>query len=332
MICAACVGRVEAALQDVPGGTSVAVNLALDQATVEVLRGTDILSALIAASRNSGTSATVLHPDQTGRGLENAPQRSAGGFKLVLAALLTAPLALSILLGRFGLSLCVPGWLQFALAAPVQCWAGWSFYGDAYKGLRAGIGNMDLLVATGTSAAFGLRLLALMTPGAEHGAMYFEASAIIITLVLLGRRLQEKAKRRTSTAIRALSGLRPDTARIWRGAEEAEIPVAEIAVGDVVVVRPGERVAVDGRVREGQSEVDESLITGKSLPVRKRLWRRSSGRSSQPSQARRPYNVWSTESARCSCLSSSLLPPSQRSAGGLSMGTWSPPLSPGQRF
>ena len=168
----------------------------------------------------------------------------------------------------FGRHWMLPGWWQFALAAPVQFWLGARFYVGAWKALRAGAGNMDLLVALGTSAAFGLSLYELLRPAAAAmPALYFEASAVVITLVLLGKWLEARARFKTVEAIRALNALRPEIARVRRDGVEAELPIAQVRVGDVVLVRPGERIAVDGVVTQGASHVDESLITGESLPV-----------------------------------------------------------------
>ena len=175
-----------------------------------------------------------------------------------------------MLLQPFGLHWMLDGWLQLALAAPVQFWLGWRFYRAGWKALRAGTGNMDLLVALGTSAAFGLSLY-LLFKHADHGMphLYFEASAAVITLVLLGKWLEVRARRQTTDAIRALNALRPATARVLRGDIEIVLPVEQVAVGDRVRVRPGERIAVDAEVMDGRSHVDESLITGESLPVLK---------------------------------------------------------------
>jgi Cu+-exporting ATPase len=162
------------------------------------------------------------------------------------------------------------GWLQLALATPVQFWLGARFYRAGWKALRAGAGNMDLLVALGTSAGYGLSVYMLLKH-AEHGTphLYFEASAAVITLVLLGKWLEARAKRQTTEAIRALNALRPEVARVRREGVDTEVPIALVSVGDLVVIRPGERVAVDGIVVEGESQVDESLVTGESLPVAK---------------------------------------------------------------
>ncbi|MBM3523066.1 MAG: copper-translocating P-type ATPase, partial [Alphaproteobacteria bacterium] len=185
---------------------------------------------------------------------------------------LSAPLMLPMLLAPFGLENLMPGWLQIALATPVQFWLGRRFYVAGFKAARAGSGNMDLLVALGTSAAFGLSVHLWLGshPGLGHAPhLYVEASAVVITLVLLGKYFESRARRQTASAISALMRLRPERARVRRDGIEVEIPAGHVRVGDVVVVRPGERIPVDGRVIEGHSDADESLITGESLPVAK---------------------------------------------------------------
>ena len=187
-----------------------------------------------------------------------------------MSATLSLPLVAPMLLQLFGVHWMLGGWVQLALATPVQFVLGWRFYRAGWKAVRAGTGNMDLLVALGTSAAYGLSVYQLFRhvgPGMPH--LYFEASAAVITLVLLGKWLEGRAKRQTTEAIRALNALRPATARLQRDGVEVEVPVEAVVVGDRVVVRPGERLPVDGEVLQGRSHVDESLITGESLPVAK---------------------------------------------------------------
>jgi Cu+-exporting ATPase len=174
-----------------------------------------------------------------------------------------------------------PGWLQWLLATPVQFGLGWRFYRAGWKAVRAGAGNMDLLVALGTSAAYGLSLYLLLAH-ARHGGhgephLYFESASVVVTLVLLGKWLEGRAKRETAAAIRALQALRPATARVLRHGMETEVAVEAVVLGDVVRVRPGERIAVDGEVLEGRSHVDESLITGESMPVAKAPGQRITG-------------------------------------------------------
>jgi len=266
MSCASCVGRVEKALARVPGVAAVAVNLATERARIET-HGRVLLEALAQAVTAAGyevapTAQPAARAEPGGDGL---PQ----WWPVALAAVLTAPLALQMLAAFFGNDWSLPPLVQLALATPVQFWLGGRFYRAGWKALRARSGNMDLLVALGTSAAYGLSVyLMFARPG--HGMhLYFEASAIIITLVLLGKWFEARAKRQTTEAIRALQALRPDVARVRRDGVEREVPLESVRVGDVVVVRPGERIPVDGEVREGASNVDESLITGESLPVAK---------------------------------------------------------------
>jgi Cu+-exporting ATPase len=185
--------------------------------------------------------------------------------------LFTLPLVAPMLLAPFGVDWMPGGWVQLALATPVQFGLGWRFYRAGWNTVRVGAGNMDLLVALGTSAAYGLSVW-LLFRRARHAGMprlYFEASATVITLVLLGKWLEGRATRQTADAIRALSALRPATARVLRDGAKVELPVDEVRLGDLVTVRPGERVAVDGEVTAGRSHVDESLITGESVPVAK---------------------------------------------------------------
>jgi Cu+-exporting ATPase len=171
----------------------------------------------------------------------------------------------------FGWHWSLPGWVQWLLATPVQFWIGARFYSGAWKALQGRTGNMDMLVAVGTSAAYGLSVYHLFSGHGAHGAgqLYFEASAVVIALVLLGKWLEARAKRQTTDAIRALQSLRPNVARVRRHGVEAEVPISAVRLDDVVVVLPGERVSVDGVVLEGNSHADESLLTGESLPVTK---------------------------------------------------------------
>ena len=264
MTCASCVGRVETALLKVPGVMGASVNLATERASVQAL-STVSVSDLEAAVDRAGYKAKRVDAAKP------TPEASRPQWwPVAVGAALTLPLVAPMLLQPFGLHWMLDGWLQLALAAPVQFWLGWRFYRAGWKALRAGTGNMDLLVALGTSAAFGLSLY-LLFKHADHGMphLYFEASAAVITLVLLGKWVETRAKRQTTDAIRVLNALRPATARVLRGDVELEVPVEQVAVGDRVRVRPGERIAVDAEVLDGRSHVDESLITGESLPVLK---------------------------------------------------------------
>ncbi len=202
-----------------------------------------------------------------------APAEPATPWPVLWAAALSLPLTLPMLGLLFGADWMLPAAWQWALATPVQFWLGARFYKAAWAALRAGAGNMDLLVALGTSAAYGLSVYLLLQHGFGSGRrhLYFEASAVVITLVLLGKWLEQRAKRQTTEAIRALNALRPELATVRRDGQDHTVPIAEVRVGDLVVVKPGERLAVDGRVQAGRSTVDESLITGESLPVAKQV-------------------------------------------------------------
>ncbi len=266
MTCASCVARVEKALLKVPGVATAEVNLATETAQVAGSVAVDV-AALTAAIERAGYQARLVDPEGKPATHESA---GAGWWQVALAALLSLPLILPMAAMPFGADWALPGWWQWALATPVQFWLGARFYRAGWMALRAGAGNMDLLVALGTSAGYGLSVYMLLRHG-EHGMphLYFEASAVVITLVLLGKWLEARAKHQTTEAIRALNALRSDTARVRRDGGEVELPMSRVTLGDVVVIRPGERVPVDGIVLEGSSDVDESLITGESLPVAK---------------------------------------------------------------
>ena len=276
MTCASCVARVEKALLKVPGVLLASVNLATEKAQVQAFAGMEI-ETLTAAVERAGYKARAA----------DAPAAPVAGgltagwpewWPVAVAAAFTLPLAAPMLLAIFGLHWMPPGWLQWLLATPVQFWLGARFYIAGWKAVRAGAGNMDLLVALGTSSAYGLSVWLLLGQGGQGMPhLYFESSATVITLVLLGKWLETRAKRQTADAIRALNALRPTLARVRRDGAEVELPVAQVRVGDIVVVRPGERLPVDGLVLEGRSHVDESLITGESLPVAKEAGSRVTG-------------------------------------------------------
>ena len=265
MTCASCVARVEKALLKVPGVSSVAVNLATEQAAVEAMGGVSF-ATLAAAIDKAGYAAKPLASSTA-----EVPRRRLPEWgSVAVASVLTLPLVMPMLLPLLGIHWMPVGWVQLLLATPVQFWLGARFYRAGWKAVKARAGNMDLLVALGTSAAWGLSVY-LMVEHADHGTphLYFEASAAVITLVLLGKWLETRAKRQTADAIRALNALRPTVARVLVDGVEVSTPVEQVAVGDVVVIRPGERVPVDGQIIDGRSHVNESLITGESLPVAK---------------------------------------------------------------
>ena len=260
MTCASCVNRVEKALKAVPGVGGAEVNLATETATVTLAAGSRPES-LVEAVHKAGYEARLAPlPKAAG------PDRSWWPF--AFSAVLTLPLMLPMVVQPFGADWMLPGWVQLLLATPVQFVFGARFYRAGWKALMARTGNMDLLVALGTSAAYGLSVYMLVKHW-DHGMphFYFEASAAVITLVLLGKWLEYRAKRQTTEAIRALQALRPERARVRRDGKEIEIPVESVVTGDLVVVRPAERIAADGEIVEGSTHVDESLITGESLPV-----------------------------------------------------------------
>jgi Cu+-exporting ATPase len=268
MTCASCAGRVERALNKVPGVTGVSVNLANEQAHIET-DGSPDSSSLIAAVEKAGYGATALQDpalanDQRLRNLTRER------WALILAIVLSVPLILPMLLQPFGAHWMLPPFAQFALATPVQFILGARFYVAAWKAVRAGAGNMDLLVALGTSAGYGLSVYQwINTAPGEMPHLYFEASAVVIALVLLGKYLESRAKRQTASAIRALEALRPERAVQVIDGHEHDVAMSALTLGDMVRVRPGERFPVDGEVQEGQSHADEALISGESLPVPK---------------------------------------------------------------
>ncbi len=263
MSCASCVRRVEKALATVPGVAHAAVNLATETARID----SDAPLAFDALQQAIGKAGYAA--SEVAAPAADAGPRIPEGMAVILSAALSLPLVVPMLAEWLGAHLMLPVWLQWTLATPVQFVFGARFYRAGWKALKARAGNMDLLVALGTSAAYGLSVyLALGRGQAMH--LYFEASAVVLTLVLLGKWLEARAKRQTASAIRALQDLRPVTARVRReGESDADVPIAQVRVGDIVVVRAGERVTVDGEVVDGASHVDESLITGESLPVAK---------------------------------------------------------------
>jgi len=265
MSCAACAGRVERALRAVPGVAEASVNMATEVASVRA-DAPVAFDGLEAAVRKAGYAARA--PDM--------PAPPAGSDvqawrPVIVAAALSLPLLLPMATALVGVDWAWPAWLQFLLATPVQFWFGARFYAGAWRALRGGGANMDVLVALGTSAAYGLSLYewwaATRMPGMAAGHLYFEAAAVVITLVLLGKQLEARAKRQTTQALRALQALQPATARVRRDGVDSDVEIARLRVGDALVVRPGERFAADGLVAEGESHVDESLVTGESLPV-----------------------------------------------------------------
>ena len=270
MTCASCSGRVEKALSKVPGVERVSVNLANERAHVELLGHVDP-ARLIDAVNQAGYSAS-LHQANDPQAVQDDQQKrlQRERWALVLAIVLALPLVLPMLLMPLGIHWMLPAWAQFVLATPVQFVLGARFYRAAWKAVKAGAGNMDLLVALGTSAGYGLSLYewAIAAPGTTPH-LYFEASAVVIALVLLGKYLESRAKRQTASAIRALEALRPERALRVVDGQEQDVAISDLRLNDLVLVKPGERFPVDGEVVEGQSHADEALISGESLPVPK---------------------------------------------------------------
>ncbi|HLH26237.1 MAG TPA: heavy metal translocating P-type ATPase [Chloroflexota bacterium] len=289
MTCASCVRRVERALAKVPGVASARVNLATERATVDLVPGLATPEALrraveaagygvgAAAEPGAGGAPAAAAPADTEQARRAAELRALGRKALVSGVLAATLMALS-LVPMSVLSRWLPGnsalLVMFLLATPVQLWGGWQFYTGTWAALRHGTANMNTLVAVGTSAAYLYSVVVTFAPhllvtGGGMPEAYYDTAAVIITLILLGRYLEARARGQASDAIRRLMGLQARTARVVRDGAEIDVPVDAVVVGDVVVVRPGEKIPVDGVVESGRSTVDESMLTGESLPVEK---------------------------------------------------------------
>ena len=281
MTCASCVGRVERALRKVPGVQEATVNLATESARIAYVVPPDAAGPAMDALLRRAVRNAGYEPRAAGQ--DDAPEDLspwAGFLPVGVGLLLSAPLVLPMLGDLFGAHWMLPAWAQFALATPVQFILGARFYKAGWHALKALSGNMDLLVAIGTSAGWGLSVWLWLTAHEGHAPhLYFEASAVVVTLVLLGKWLEARAKRQTTAAIRALHALRPDVVHLLSKTGEVDVPVAEVMVGDRLVVRPGERIPADGVVTEGQTQVDESMLTGEPLPVARELGGRLTGGS-----------------------------------------------------
>ena len=283
MTCASCVGRVEKALDKTPGVEAASVNLATEQAKVRLKSNSEATVAeVIAAVQKTGYEAKLSTPHgNTQVNRSHSFWGTDGLGRVLLSFTFSAPLFLPMFLMPFGIHWALsPKW-QILLASPVQFVLGWRFYKAGFKSLLAGAGNMDLLVALGTSAAYGLSVYQMITsPHANH-ELYFEGSAVIICMVLLGKWLEARAKQQTSEAIRALQKLWPENAKVLNsdavmGAgvfldQYRELPLEQVFPKDRVLVLPGERIPVDGVIAFGSSHIDESLLTGESEPVKKLL-------------------------------------------------------------
>ena len=266
MTCASCVARVEKALKKVPGVDAATVNLATESAHVTVCSLDTSEGVLRRAIRDAGYEPLATSDTEA----MQASSPWAGFAPVGIGLTLSAPLVLPMVGDLLGQHWMLPAWLQFVLATPVQFILGARFYKAGWHALKALSGNMDLLVAIGTTAGWLLSTWLWLTAHEGHAPhLYFEGSAVVITLVLLGKWLEARAKRQTTEAIRALHALRPDTAHLITDEGEQNVAVEEVRVGDLLVVKPGERFPLDGELREGQTQVDESMLTGEPLPVAK---------------------------------------------------------------
>ena len=281
MTCASCVGRVEKAISKLPGVEGVSVNLATEQANVRLSKGVEVkLQDIIRAVEKTGYEAKLSSPRGKSKDQKDHSSWSMNGLSNVLISMcLSIPLVIPMILMPFGIHWSLSPWWQLALATPIQFILGWRFYSAGFKSLLGGTGNMDLLIAIGTSSAYGLSLYLMLTQSHVH-ELYFEGSAVIITMVLLGKWLEARAKKQTSAAIRALQNLWPENAKVLHQTENEShpnfndfqvLPLEQVLPGDQIIVLPGERIPVDGQIGFGQSHADESLITGESEPVKKGL-------------------------------------------------------------
>ncbi|MDZ4202833.1 MAG: heavy metal translocating P-type ATPase [Gallionella sp.] len=265
MRCASCSGRLEKNLNEMPGAEAV-VNIATEKASVTFDPAVTSVEAIIATVRKAGFDAHEAR-DFAAEKQERVAMLRRERNLFLISTLLTAPLLIEMALMLFGIHLMMPVWLQWLLATPVQFWAGSRFYVGAWKSIRSGGSNMDVLVALGTSAAYFMSvavwLLNLDQP------VYFEASATLITLVLLGKLLEARAKGKASAALEALINLQPKIAHVERNGQLLDVSAGSLRPEDIFVVRPGESVPVDGVVLEGSSSVDEAMLTGESLPQEK---------------------------------------------------------------
>ncbi|WP_083202244.1 heavy metal translocating P-type ATPase [Stappia indica] len=276
MTCAACSARIEKVLSRKPGVLRATVNLPLETAVIQTdgsVTAADIISAVeatgyTASERSTGWQEEKRRQDEADARVRRDERRTL--LLLVFSALMSAPMVASMAAAPFGVMLMPPAWAQAVLAGLVQVLVGRRFYVGAFKALAGGGANMDVLVVLGTTAAYGYSLaLTVLAWPQEPGHLYFEASSVILTLILFGKLLEMRAKRTTTAAIRALSELKPQVAHKIAGDDIETVPVESLFPGDAILVRPGERVPVDGIVRDGASEVDEALLTGESMPVAK---------------------------------------------------------------
>ncbi|MEL6605811.1 MAG: heavy metal translocating P-type ATPase [Cyanobacteria bacterium J06614_10] len=285
MSCASCASRIETAIAQVPGVRRVQVNFAAEQASVAYDERATSLKAIQAAVTDAGYEASEREALSIGEAEAKAQEeRKAQQRSLLRKVIISGAVGAMLMFGMLPMMMGVdvPGWpmflhnawFQLVLATPVLFWCGQSFFVGAWRAFTHRAANMNTLIALGTGAAYGYSLFVTLFPGFLRSqglvaAVYYEAAVMIIAFLLLGRYLESRAKGQTSAAIRQLMGLQANTAKVIRDGEEIDLPVEEVRVGDVVVVRPGEKIPVDGEVIEGTSAVDESMVTGESVPVKK---------------------------------------------------------------
>ncbi|MVB13040.1 Copper-exporting P-type ATPase [Caprobacter fermentans] len=276
MSCAACSARIEKKLSRMEGVKNAGVNLTTEKATVEFDPDAVKISDLVGAVESLGYGAEQAEEVSKDHERE-AREKEVNSLKysLIASVILSSPLLLAMIFSMTGLHapLLQNQYFQLIVATPVQFVIGFRYYRNAYYALRSGSANMDVLIAMGTSAAyfFSLYNVFFEAPAANgHKDLYFEAAAVVITLILLGKYFEAVAKGKTSEAIKKLMGLQAKTARVIRDGKEADIPVEEVRIGERIIVRPGERIPVDGKIVEGSSSIDESMLTGESIPVEKK--------------------------------------------------------------
>ena len=265
MSCASCVSRVEKALKKIDGVIYVSVNLATEKATVEANTNVQLETLMAAVDKAGYHAVKISEPEIHAKDIN----KQASLWPIIISVILAIPFVLPMLLEPFGIHWMMPAWLQLVIASVVQFGLGAKFYRSGFNAAKALSGNMDLLVAIGTSAAYGLSLYQLIIGNDDH--LYFESSVVIITLILIGKWLESRAKHQTTQAIEALSALRPEVALVRQGDQEISLPISQVKVDDVVVIKPGERIPVDGVVIDGASSCDESMLTGESFSVSKTL-------------------------------------------------------------
>ncbi|HEY9737789.1 MAG TPA: heavy metal translocating P-type ATPase [Trichocoleus sp.] len=286
MSCAACASNIEEAIRSVPGVEACSVNFGAEQAAVTYDPGQTGLADIQSAVDHAGYAAQpmqddVLAPEDDAERRERAAENRKLTRRVTVSLIVSGVLVFGSLPAMTGLSIpFIPmwlhhPWLQLVLTAPVMVWAGSSFFVNAWKALKRHSATMDTLVAVGTGTAYLYSLFPTLYPQwfvaqGLNPDVYFEAAAVIIALILLGRLLEHRARGQTSEAIRKLMGLQARTARVIRRGQEVDVPIAEVMVGDVILVRPGEKIPVDGEIIDGSSTLDESMVTGESVPVQKR--------------------------------------------------------------